>query len=61
MPSTEIEVMSMLKDVMFEAALIKTFAICVPLGTDVDANRRSELVMIDPLLQKKRQEKNGYK
>lgn len=42
----------MLKAVMFEAALIKVFPISVLLGTDVDANARSAVLMMDPLLQK---------
>lgn len=46
------EVVSMLKAVMFEAALIKVFAISVLFGTDVDANVRLAVLMIDPLLQK---------
>lgn len=41
----------MLKTVMFGAALIKTFAMSVLLGTAVDANRMSISVMMDPFLQ----------
>lgn len=52
MPFTETEVVSTLKAVMLEDALIKVFAISVLLGTDVDANERSAVLMIDPLLQK---------
>lgn len=52
MPSTEMEVVSTLKAVMFEAALTKTFPIWVLLGMDVDENVRAKLLMIDPLLQK---------
>lgn len=51
-PSTEMEVVSMLKAVIFEAASIKVFAIWVLLGTDVDANPRPNSLMIDPFLQK---------
>lgn len=49
-PFTKMEVLSMLKAVMFEAALIKVFAISVLLGTDVGAKLRPTLLMIDPLL-----------
>lgn len=46
----EMELVSMLKAVMLEEALIRTFAIWVSLGTDEDANEMSTLLMIDPLL-----------
>lgn len=52
MPSTETEVVSMLKAVMFEAALIKVCPISALVGTDVDANVRFAVLMIDPLLQR---------
>lgn len=42
----------MLKAVMLDEALIRTFAIWVSLGTDEDANRTSRVLMIDPLLKK---------
>ena len=51
-PSTKIALTSMLKAVMFGAALIRTFAISLLLGTDANANPRSMLLMMDPLLQK---------
>lgn len=55
----------MLKAVTFEAALIKTFPIAVSLGTDVDANLRVALLMIDPLLNEstinERNEGNSWK
>lgn len=47
----------MLNVVMFDAAPAKTSAICVPLGTDVDANSRSMVLMIDPFLHKELQKK----
>lgn len=46
----EMEVVSMLKAVMLEDALIRVLAIWVSLGTSEDANERSALLMIDPLL-----------
>lgn len=46
----EMEAVSMLKAVMLEDALIRVFAIWVSLGTSEDANERSALLMIDPLL-----------
>lgn len=48
----EMELVSMLKAVMLEDAPIRTFAIWVSLGTDEDANERSTVLMIDPLLLK---------
>lgn len=63
-PSTKMELVSMLKAVMFEAALIKTLPIAVLLGTAVDANSRVALVMIDPLLNEstfiKRNDENSW-
>lgn len=47
---TTTEIVVMLKAVMFEAALIKTFAISVVLGTVADANRMSMSLMMDPFL-----------
>lgn len=49
-PLTVSEVMSMLKAVMFEAALIKTVPIAVVVGTEDELNATSMLLMIDPLL-----------
>lgn len=51
-PSTTIELVSMLKAVMVEAASTKTFAIWVLLGADADGNSRLMKLMIDPLLNK---------
>lgn len=48
----EMELVSMLKAVMLDEALIRTFAIWVSLGTDEDANFTSAVLMIEPLLKK---------
>lgn len=49
-PSTVIDVVSMLKAVMLGAAFIKTSAIAVLLGTDVKSNCRFAVLMMEPLL-----------
>lgn len=49
-PSKVIDVVSMLKAVIVEAALTKVLAIALSLGADADAKTRSALLMIDPLL-----------
>ena len=53
MPSTVMLVVSILKLVISEAALINTSPIAVPSGTNVDAKLSLMSLMIDPLLQKK--------
>lgn len=49
-PLTTTLVGSMLKVFMFEAALIKTIPMSVPLGTPEDGNLMFISLMIDPLL-----------
>lgn len=51
MPLTTTLVGSMLKAVMFEAALIKTIPMSVILGTPEDGNPMFISLIIDPLLQ----------
>lgn len=51
MPLTTTLVGSMLKAVMFEAALIKTIPMSVILGTTEDGNPMFISLIIDPLLQ----------
>lgn len=48
---TTTESVVMLKAVIFEAELIKTFAIAVVFGTSEDANSILMSLIIDPLLQ----------
>lgn len=48
----KMKLVSMLKAVMLDDALIRTFAIWVSLGTNEDANFMSTVLMIDPLLKR---------
>ena len=55
-PCTVILLVSMLKAVMLCAAVVNTFKICRPSGTEFELNQTFRVLMIDPSL---RREKRG--